>query len=356
LLKPITSAGGKAGEGQMTRSIVLVLTVLAVINLTFSGVQLVKAIHGEHSAVIDFRPEPTRPKVGESVNIRFYVVDSATGERLLHVEATAIILKKGERIFASPEMHRHEGEFSFLYNFQEDGDYVISVEAKSTHELGAIDFSTVSKAYSIRVEEVANRVGVQQTAVNGNNTVATSDGAFMYYLGGLYAAGFFLWYYGPKRMFKSPMVLGVTAGVAAFISDLLLIYFGTGLYKYAEAWYTIKWIMGYYSLYLIGFSIGVGAMIALMLYAKRINGNVRRAGGLGILGTFASGLFSLFFVCCAPLMVSLITLFGGTILFFIIYSQELFTLGMAFQAVGIIYGVRAIKRMKEASCCYQPRT
>lgn len=169
-----------------------------------------------------------------------------------------------------------------------------------------------------------------------------------------------------KNVYNHPIFRGLIAGILAFFIDALLIYYGTGIYTYGfvSFWAVVEWLIDWYFEYMLGFSIGVGATVTLLTYMKRINETLRgirvddtNAKRLSFLGIFAStvGIFSsvfssIFFACCAPFMLSLISVLGGTIISLIVYSRKIFLIGLILQGVGILYGAWAFKRLKNTVC------
>jgi hypothetical protein len=148
-------------------------------------------------------------------------------------------------------------------------------------------------------------------------------------------------------LLSGPLLFGALAGVIAFLGDLALIYYVTGLYTVTSLIAVLSWLVAWYLPYLLGFSLGVGAMVTLFAYTHRLRHyvNSRSAIVVPVAGAVCSSTASLLFACCAPLALSLVSLLGGTAIFLIVNADKLFVLGLALQAAGLLYGVMVLRRM-----------
>jgi len=305
----------------------------------------------QNSVTVQLKMQPEIPIVGESVTIRYVVIDKATHENLLHVESNFMIINdEGYLVFASPIMHSHEGEFSLVYRFNESGRFMIIIEAKSTPELallGGKEFGIVRFANIIEVVETGIRAtNAQIHKVTGLRTTnhlmqlvlhnSISLGAFSTALilymflfrnhpirkllgislvgfmapviasvlvilfdsniAGLiiwisfFAVGTFLIVIGLRRIFNVAVAVGLSTAITIFFLEIFLIYYVSGIYKYAEMLYTFSWLIKYFAPYLSAFAITTGASLGMIFYSQRLGIKLTPTIKITSLGAIASFL------------------------------------------------------------------
>lgn len=132
-------------------------------------------------------------------------------------------------------------------------------------------------------------------------------------------------------MLASMILLTVFFLVAGFVSDL----------AYAKAQFAQYW----YFILLLAF--GFGIQVGLYAYLKTLIQNASGTGKvLGVTGTTSTiSMIS----CCAHYLTNLLPLLGiaGIVTFIAAYQSELFSLGIFFNGVGIVYVLYKILQFKK---------
>ena len=148
-----------------------------------------------------------------------------------------------------------------------------------------------------------------------------------------------------QTMFIKPL----QRGMLAFIL-LLVIYFGVvslisgqsfALEQFAKFWY-----------FIVALALGFGIQIGLYTYLKNLVGQHGASGKVvAVSGTTSTAAMV---SCCAHYLTNILPMLGvaGILTLVAQYQVELFWLGMAFNAAGILYIVpKAVKATREHKQC-----
>ncbi len=146
-----------------------------------------------------------------------------------------------------------------------------------------------------------------------------------------------------------PAIRASLAGLAALLA-LLVIYFG--LLTLVSDWqFTLDQFRSFWP-YIVALAAGFGAQIALYVYLRQLvsgahaHGKVVAASGTASTAAMVS--------CCTHYLVNLLPILGATGLAAIVaqYQIELFWVGLAFNAAGLVYiGSKVAAASKEHAKC-----
>ena len=109
------------------------------------------------------------------------------------------------------------------------------------------------------------------------------------------------------------VLLGIFMSIMTLFLNSIFLYYASGLYTIegASLLELLSWLLTYYPLYIIGFSLSSGIFIGVFTYYRPAIDRFRIFSGISILGGFVSIVSSLFFLCCAPYMVIVLSVLGS---------------------------------------------
>lgn len=148
-----------------------------------------------------------------------------------------------------------------------------------------------------------------------------------------------------QMMFIKPLLLGVVA-----FTLMLAIYFGvvsliSGM-SFALEQFTTFWY------FIVALALGFGIQVGLYTYLKNLVGQHGASGKVvAVSGTTSTAAMV---SCCAHYLANILPIVGVTGLLTIVaqYQIELFWLGLAFNAAGILYIVpKVVKATQEHKKC-----
>ncbi len=129
-------------------------------------------------------------------------------------------------------------------------------------------------------------------------------------------------------------ILGIIVSVAVFWLIILFSYLISSLFQYASFTRFYPWLIRHFGPYIGVFAVSTGVFTAASLYSKYMQTPCKCVSTIRLLGVTISLSGSAFLVCCSPLVYVLVTLFGGFVVWFAIYSKYLFVLASVIQFIG----------------------